>query len=108
MNELESVKNSIDKRKKLQQDLKMLKSSEEFKNIHNSTNINNANLSQFNGVLMNADKEIAVIKNGIIVEMDQKLVPLYLKRTRDLEGWLAMRAIDNTRMNSRSLKKHCD
>lgn len=105
MSELESMKNLIDKRKQLQQNLKKLKSSEEFKNVQYSTKANNANLSQFNGVLMNANKEIATIKKGTIIEMDQQLIPLYLKRTRDLEGWLAMRAIDNTRANSRLLKK---
>lgn len=57
------------------------------------------------GELMSEDKVIATIKNGAVVDCDETLLPLYLKRTRNLEGWLASRAIDTHRTNSRLLKK---
>jgi hypothetical protein len=51
------------------------------------------------------DRVIAQIKNGIIVDADESLLPLYLKRTKDMEGWVAGRAIDSHRTNSRLLKR---
>ena len=57
------------------------------------------------GTLMSEDRPIARIKNGLIIASDDSLLPLYLKRTRNVEGWLASRAIDSHRVNSRLLKK---
>ena len=58
-----------------------------------------------NGKLMSGDREIASIRDNEIVDCVEALLPLYLKRTRNLEGWLASRAIDAHRTNSRLLKK---
>lgn len=57
------------------------------------------------GTLMSKDRIIATIKDGIITEADRSLLPLYLARTKNLEGWLSSRAIDSHRTNSRLLKK---
>ena len=57
------------------------------------------------GTVMLGDKIIATVKNGEIADYDETLVPLYLKRTKSLEGWLASRAIDSHRVNSRLLKR---
>ena len=57
------------------------------------------------GELMSEDKVIATVKNGEITDCNETLLPLYLKRTKNLEGWLASRAIDTHRTNSRLLKK---
>lgn len=57
------------------------------------------------GTLMLEDRPVAIIKNGLIIESVDALLPLYLKRTRNVEGWLASRAIDSHRVNSRLLKK---
>ena len=54
---------------------------------------------------MSGDTLIAVIKNSEIIDCNEALLPLYLKRTRDIESWLASRAIDSHRTNSRLLKK---
>ena len=54
---------------------------------------------------MSEDKVIATVKNGVITDCDNTFLPLYLKRTKNLEGWLASRAIDTHRTNSRLLKK---
>lgn len=58
-----------------------------------------------NGEIMSRDKAIAIVRDGIIIESDPALLPLFLKRTRDLEEWLKGRAIDAHRTNSRLLKK---
>ena len=57
------------------------------------------------GKIMSKDKIVAVVENGLITSLDANLAPLYLKRTKDVEGWLASRAIDTHRANSRLLKK---
>ena len=57
------------------------------------------------GELMSEDRVIATVRNGEIMDCDEALLPLYIRRTRDLESWLASRAIDSHRTNSRLLKK---
>ena len=58
-----------------------------------------------NGMLMSADIAVAKIENGIVIPIHKKLMPLYLQRANDFEGWLAGRAVDKHRTNSRLLKK---
>jgi hypothetical protein len=48
---------------------------------------------------------IAIVRDGLLTETDPALLPLFLKRTGDVEGWLIGRAIDSHRTNSRLLKK---
>lgn len=57
------------------------------------------------GTLMLEDREIAAVKNGEIVSCDEQMLPLYIRRTGNIEKWLASRAIDEHRVNSRLLKK---
>ena len=62
-------------------------------------------MRQISGQLMPGGCVLAQIENGQIVSADEALLPLCLKRTKDVEGWLASRAIDTHRVNSRLLKK---
>jgi len=62
-------------------------------------------VSDITGFLMLEDVSVAEVKNGMITEAKEDLLPLYVKRTRNIEGWLASRAIDAHRTNSRLLKK---
>ena len=57
------------------------------------------------GKVMSGDKVAAVVRDGLVTGSDPALLPLFLKRTGDVEGWLASRAIDAHRTNSRLLKK---
>ena len=57
------------------------------------------------GQIMSKDIAVATIKDGVITKSLAALLPLYLKLTGDVEGWLAGRAIDSHRTNSRLLKK---
>jgi hypothetical protein len=62
-------------------------------------------VNQINGLLLSADTIIAEIKNNELKSINDNLLPLYLKRTGDIKGWLAIRSIDEHRANSRLLKK---
>lgn len=103
--ELDEIRASVERRKQIQEKLKELKSTPE--GIVNSNLRRKAvrNMQNITGYLMSGDYTVATIKNGIITEADETLLPLYLKRTKDVEGWLASRAIDSHRTNSRLLKK---
>ncbi len=57
------------------------------------------------GELMSEDRVVATVKNGKLLDPDEILLPLYLKRTGNVELWLASRAIDSHRTNARLLKK---
>ncbi|MCQ2771664.1 MAG: hypothetical protein MJ238_00085 [Bacilli bacterium] len=57
------------------------------------------------GDLMLFDKVIASFDEGVATYIDEHLVPLYIKRTRDLASWLESRSIDSHRTHSRLLRK---
>ena len=60
---------------------------------------------KLSGQIMSKDTVIATVQDGIITDSNQVLLPLFLKKTGDVEGWLGGRAIDSHRTNSRLLKK---
>lgn len=103
--ELEHMRSMVERRKQIQKKLKELKATPE--GIQNSNLKRKAvrNMQNITGTLMSEDLPIAKIKNGMITEADETLLPLYLKRTKNVEGWLASRAIDAHRTNSRLLKR---
>ncbi len=103
--ELEHMRGLVEKRKQLQEQLKELKATPE--GIQNSNLKRKAvrNMQNITGTLMSEDRPIAKIKNGMITEADDTLLPLYLKRTKNVEDWIASRAIDAHRTNSRLLKR---
>lgn len=55
--------------------------------------------------VMSGDQEVAVLENEQLTIIDEQLVPLFLKRTHAFIQWVADRAIDAVRPNSRILKK---
>lgn len=56
-------------------------------------------------VIMSKDIQVAVWKDGCLTVLNDALLPLFLKRISDADLWLATRAIDSHRANSRLLKK---
>ena len=62
-------------------------------------------MRKLNGYIMSKDRIVATVQDGIITSSDPERIPLYLKRTGDVRGWLGGRAIDSHRTNSRLLKK---
>ena len=61
-----------------------------------------------NGTLTNGEREIGIIDNVILSSYDEKLIPLFLKRTRNIEKWLRTRSTDLSRSNIRKLKSVFD
>lgn len=59
----------------------------------------------YNGYLLSGDIPIAEIQGGKAIPLDRSRMPLYLAAGGSLEDWLASRAIDRHRPNSRILKK---
>lgn len=103
--ELEQVRTLVERRKALQEKLKELRFTPEGIQSGNLRRKAVRNMQSITGTLMSEDRPIATVKNGIITGSDDALLPLYLKRTKDVEGWIASRAIDPHRTNSRLLKK---
>ena len=56
-------------------------------------------------LIMSRDTVVAEWENNNLKIIDKALVPIYLKRTGNVEEWLESRAIDSHRANSRLLKK---
>lgn len=56
-------------------------------------------------IIMSRDTCVAAYVGGKLEVHEKALLPLYLARTNNLEGWLETRAIDGHRANSRLLKK---
>ena len=103
--EYDEVLRQAEKRKNLQAELKELKGTPEGVRETNLRRKAMRNMTNITGAVMSEDRVVATVKNGDIIESDDRLLPLYLKRTRNVEGWLASRAIDEHRTNSRLLKK---
>ena len=64
-------------------------------------------MTDITGQLMSGDNVTATVKNGIITDYNKLLLPLYLKRTKDVEKWLAYRAVDHSRKNARLATDPC-
>lgn len=103
--EYDSISAQVEKRRELQEELKSLKDTPEGIREQNLRRKAARNMLNITGTIMVEDKAIATVKNSEIIDCDESLVPLYLKRTGDVEGWLASRAIDAHRTNSRLLKR---
>jgi len=56
-------------------------------------------------LLLSKDTLVAKIINGSIESLLPERLPLFLQRSGDIEAWLAARAVDSHRTNSRLLKK---
>ena len=103
--DFDAVSAQVETRKRLQAELKALKKTPDGIRETNLKRKAAKNMINLTGELMSENKVIATVKNGEIIDCDETLLPLYLKKTRNLEGWLASRAIDTHRTNSRLLKK---
>ena len=103
--ELEQTRALVERRKSLQAELKKLKATPDGVKSYNLKRKAVRNMQNITGTLMSEDRVIATVKNGVITDADERLLPLYLKRTGNIEGWLASRAINPHRTNSRLLKR---
>ena len=76
--ELETVRQSVEKRKELQERLKKLKATSDGMQDTNLKRKAVRNLQNITGYLMLEDRPIAQIQGGRITEADEDLLPLYL------------------------------
>lgn len=66
------------------------------------------NASSLTGDIMSGDDAVARFENGVLVWMDEKRVPLAIKRGAGLSYWLSKRSIDDSRANARRLKAYLE
>ena len=57
------------------------------------------------GYVMLGDLKVVNYIGGKVKILDRYLAPLYISRTKDVEGWVCSRSIDTHRTNSRLLRK---
>ena len=55
--------------------------------------------------IMSADTPVAEWSDNKLIVIDDTLLPLFFRRSHNVEDWLASRAIDHKRPNARLLKK---
>ena len=84
--ELEQTVALVARRKSLQAELKKLKATPDGVKSYNLKRKAVRNMQNITGTLMSEDRVIATVKNGVITDADERLLPLYLKRTGNIEG----------------------
>lgn len=63
------------------------------------------NARSLTGTLLSSDRKVAIFKEGRCLWLDEKRAPLFIKRTQNIDAFLAGRVVDQQRRNSRLLKK---
>ena len=97
--EADSVRAGLARRKEIELELKA------YDFLGRNINKPSRRSRELTGSLMMGDIEVAGFNHGVCVWKNEDLCPLYIRRTSDLSGYLASRAIDRNRTNSRLLKK---
>lgn len=100
--ELDYYSAGIARRKELESELKSLQDKGK-----NAANVS-VRAREMTGSLMSANNEIARFENGEMTFCNKHRAPLMLLRTGSISAFLASRAIDSSRTNSRLLKKVMD
>ena len=94
-----STEAQLAKRREIEERMKTLQFSGSLLAVLNENRIS------LTGSLMSGDKEVARFNYGSLTYIDDNLAPLYIKRTRDINSFLAKRVLDESRTNSRLIKK---
>ena len=97
-NELEELSNNIRLRKQIEKEIKHYRSRD--KEI-----VLSKNAYQLTGEVMSDNTPVAKFDSGVLVNINENLAPLIIKRTHSLEQFLKLRVIDMSRTNARILKK---
>ena len=100
--ELDRYTEGIKRRKELEQQLRELQ--EQGKNAASVSK----RAREMTGSLMSGDIEVARFERGEMTFCNENMAPLMLVRTKSVSTFLASRAIDSSRTNSRLLKKALD
>lgn len=99
LSQLDNVTRQITRRKEIEKQIK------ERENQGNNLVRLSDNHRNFNGYLMSGNDVVASFKDGVLYYIDEQRVPLYIKRLHDIRGFLKRRVFDDSRVNTRLLKK---
>ena len=88
----------IKRRKELEQEIKAIKENQ-------GNFVLSKNAASLTGYVMAGNHVVATFEKGRLIDWDDDLVPLVIKRTRSIEPFLKLRVIDISRTNARILKK---
>lgn len=97
--ELDQLQKDIEKRVEIEKQIK------ELLNKGNRNFVLSNNARKLTGDVLSGNRVVATFENGQLINIDEKLCPLIIKRTKQLEPFLKCRVIDSGRTNSRLLKK---
>ncbi len=97
--ELETFKEALSKRERLERELKEAK-----RGSYGLPKLS-SRAKSFTGFLMAGDKVAAKFKDGSLVYIDEGICPLYVKRTGSIEKFMEGRCLDLSRPNARVLLK---
>lgn len=86
-------------RKQLEDEIKSILDKEKNLNHLSKTTL------ELTGYVLSGDKIVAEFDKGILINIDNDLVPLIIKRTHDLIAFLSSRILDTSRTNARLLKR---
>lgn len=64
-----------------------------------------SHVQEINGTIFSGNIPVVAVRDGIAAVIHSQLAPLFFRRSKDVCTWLAERAIDSHRTNSRLLKK---
>ena len=92
------LKAKIEYRKQIEKQIKIIKSKQ--KNI-----VLSKNAKELTGSVMSGNTVVATFEQGTLTYINEKLVPLVIKRTHRIEEFLKLRVIDMSRTNARILKR---
>lgn len=96
---VEETKALLERRKDLEKQIEAMQKS------NNSFNVPSERAKRFTGCLMSGDKVAAKFNEGVLICFDERICPLYIKRTKDIQKFLENRCIDLSRPNARVLLK---
>lgn len=99
--DIAEIRNKIQRRKEIEQELKALEKETTSPLLSRLS----PSAMAFTGDVLEEDEVVATFRNGKQIFVNEKRAPLEIARTGDLQDWLASRAIDSQRTNSRLLKK---
>ena len=98
--ELENIQKQLEKRDEVQEELFKIESTSKRLAVLDKRS------RELTGYVMSNDDIVAEYKQGKLIILDENKCPLLIRRTHNLSSFLSSRALDNSRINSRLLKRY--
>ena len=97
--QIEDVLKQLNRRKEIEKEIKKLQS------VGSNLAVLTKNHHQLTGQLMSSDDVVASFNQGTLTYIDVDKAPLYFRRSQNLSAYLSKRIFDESRNNTRLLKK---